>query len=109
MNVRCEEFVRNVLPTARSLIARKLLKDKGLTQVQVAAVLHVSQASISQYLNARRGERLMTELANDQDVNRFLDRMVDELSSENITEERKERLMCELCSMVFGKHLSLCE
>lgn len=101
---RCEEFVRNVLPTARSLIARKMLKERGLTQVKAAAVLHVSQASISQYLNARRGEKLMTKLSNDPEVNKFLDRLVDELLDEEITDERKQSLMCDLCALVFKKH-----
>jgi len=104
--VRCEEFVRNVLPTARSLIARKLLKDRGLTQVKVASILHVSQASISQYLNARRGEKLMTRLANDPEFDQLLDRMVDELMSESLSEERKEEQMCELCALVFRKHVN---
>jgi hypothetical protein len=102
---RCEEFVRNVLPTARSLIARKMLKERGLTQVQVATVLHVSQASVSQYLNARRGEKLMTKLANDPDVNKFLDRLVDDLLDESTPDEHKESLMCDLCALVFKKHL----
>ena len=103
---RCEEFVRNVLPTARSLIARKMLKERGLTQVRVATILHVSQASISQYLNARRGEKLMTKLANDPDVDKFLDRLVDELLDENTSGERKENLMCDLCALVFKKHIN---
>ena len=102
---RCEEFVRNVLPTARSLIARKMLKERGLTQVEVAAVLHVSQASVSQYLNARRGEKLMTKLASDPDVNKFLDTLVDDLLDKNTPDERKENLMCDLCALVFKKHL----
>ena len=101
---RCEEFVRNVLPTARSLIARKMLKERGLTQVRVAAILHVSQASISQYLNARRGEKLMTKLANDPDIDKFLDRLVDELLDKNTTDERKKNMMCDLCALVFKKH-----
>jgi predicted transcriptional regulator len=87
------------------LIARKMLKERGLTQVRVAAVLHVSQASVSQYLNARRGEKLMTKLANDPDVDKFLDRLVDDLLDENTSDEHKEGLMCDLCALVFKKHL----
>ena len=96
--------MRNVLPTARSLIARKMLKERGLTQVKAAAVLHVSQASISQYLNARRGEKLMTKLSSDPEVNKFLDQLVDELLDENTTDEHKQSLMCDLCGLVFKKY-----
>ena len=46
----------------------------------------------------------MTKLSSDPEVNKFLDRLVDELLDESTTDERKKSLMCDLCGLVFKRH-----
>lgn len=44
-----------MLPLFRSYIARELIEKYGLTQVDVARRLGITQAAISQYLRSKRG------------------------------------------------------
>ena len=52
--VPCESVVWDVLPCLRSALARRL-KQKGMRQIDVADLLGVSPAAVSQYLSKKRG------------------------------------------------------
>ncbi|MDP8023586.1 MAG: transcriptional regulator [Nitrososphaeria archaeon] len=56
MKTVCEEVVRYVLPAYRSLIAKKLVNDYGLTQEEVSKIMGVSQAVVSYYVSNKRGK-----------------------------------------------------
>ncbi len=56
MRTVCEEVVRYVLPAYRSLIAKKLLNEYGLTQEEVSRLMGLSQAVISYYISNKRGK-----------------------------------------------------
>ncbi|ABL77500.1 helix-turn-helix domain protein [Thermofilum pendens Hrk 5] len=51
----CEEISRRVLPAVRSILVRYLYEQEGLTQLQIAKLLGISQSSVSRYLNSQRG------------------------------------------------------
>ena len=52
--VLCESAVWDVLPCLRSALARRL-KKSGMRQIDIADMLGVSPAAISQYLSKKRG------------------------------------------------------
>ena len=54
MNLRCETIGRYILPLFRSLVAKELINNYDLTQVEVAKKLGTTQAAISQYVNSKR-------------------------------------------------------
>jgi len=54
MSARCERIGKFVLPIFRSFVAKELINTYHLTQVEVAGKLRTTQASVSQYLNAKR-------------------------------------------------------
>ncbi|MGC8599593.1 MAG: transcriptional regulator [Nitrososphaeria archaeon] len=56
MKTVCEEVVRYVLPAYRSLIAKKLVNDYGLTQEEVSKLMGISQAVVSYYVSNKRGK-----------------------------------------------------
>ncbi|MFP3224319.1 MAG: hypothetical protein RXR30_00700 [Nitrososphaeria archaeon] len=56
MKTVCEEVVKYVLPTYRSLIAKKLFNDYGLKQEEISRMMGVSQAVISYYVSNKRGK-----------------------------------------------------
>jgi predicted transcriptional regulator len=55
MKMPCEIVVRNILPTARSEIAKELVTVHGLTQTKVAKMFGVTSAAVSQYMKGLRG------------------------------------------------------
>ncbi len=55
MKTPCEIFVWYLLPGLRRELARSMINDHNLTQVQVAGKLGVTAAAVSQYLSKKRG------------------------------------------------------
>jgi predicted transcriptional regulator len=51
----CEAVVHNILPVFRSLVARELVEKYNFTQVEAAAKLGTTQASVSLYIHSKRG------------------------------------------------------
>ena len=54
MLMPCEIVVKTVLPVMRAMVAKELIKVYNLKQVEVADLIGVTQAAVSQYV---RGER----------------------------------------------------
>jgi len=69
----CEYIVWNVLPCLRKNLA-EMLHQKGMSQKEVAEILGVSDAAISQYLSNKRGagrkfnDKIKEEIARSADV-----------------------------------------
>ncbi len=54
MSARCESIGKFVLPVFRSLVAKELINNYHLTQVEAAKQLKTTQAAVSQYINSKR-------------------------------------------------------
>ena len=54
MVARCETIGKYVMPIFRSLVAKELVTNYKLTQVEAAQKLGTTQAAISQYINSKR-------------------------------------------------------
>jgi predicted transcriptional regulator len=54
----CEAASRLTVPAFRVAVARKLIREYGLSQNRVAALMGVRQASISKYLSSPRSDAL---------------------------------------------------
>ncbi len=59
----CEVVVGKILPTLRGEVAQVLSRDYGIRQKDIADMLGITQASVSLYVNATRGQdRLLMEM-----------------------------------------------
>ena len=84
----CEYIVWNVLPSIRKEFARSLMRNYGLNQKQVAEILELTPAAVSQYLsNKRRGIGIT-----DDDILREIDK-----SAGIIFENGTVQLVSEIC------------
>ncbi|BFI73169.1 hypothetical protein YN1_1560 [Nanoarchaeota archaeon] len=57
MGIRCEEFVKNILPLIRRELSITLYDKYKLSQKDIAEKLLITQAAVSQYLNGVRGKK----------------------------------------------------
>ncbi len=98
MRTVCEEVVKYVLPAYRSLIARKLVNDYGLTQEEVSKIMGISQAVVSYYLSNKRGKGTSkyenVELLQ-QEAEKSARRLANGESSAKIAKE-----FCEICKLL---------
>lgn len=99
MDFRCETVGKYVLPVFRSLVAKELIKNYDLTQVETAKKLGTTQAAISQYVNSKRAfkdtaqiDKLLPRIqAIARETAKYL--INDELNSDEVA-----AYFCKLCS-----------
>lgn len=96
MKYRCETTSKYLLPAFRSLIAKELINKHNLTQNNVAEKLGTTQASISQYLSSKRGEKYIKQLKNDPKINSTIRELANGLADENISSEEIMTKFCEI-------------
>jgi predicted transcriptional regulator len=53
----CEAIVQEIMPVIRSLVAKELVKNYKMTEVEVARRMGITQAAVSQYIYGKRGRR----------------------------------------------------
>jgi predicted transcriptional regulator len=93
MKTPCEIFVWYVLPGMRRELARNMIEDHGMSQVQVAKKLGVTEATVSQYLSKKRGNFDMSE-----DIRNQIKNSAKQIINGDETIMARE--MCRLCNMV---------
>ncbi len=58
----CEVYTQRILPALRALIAKILVQEYKLSQIDAAKLLEVTQASINYYISGKRGKQVLEEL-----------------------------------------------
>ena len=78
-----EVVVEEFLPTFRSMLAGEL-RERGLTQSEVAALLGISQSAVSKYAHGEVD--VNDEIAADERVRELIDRLADGLTSGDMSQ-----------------------
>jgi uncharacterized protein len=73
---------KSLIPAVRAILAKDLVKAKGLKEEEVAKLLGITQAAVSNYLRGTRGDsELISKLTSFQEVMRMIGEIEDDLSS----------------------------
>jgi predicted transcriptional regulator len=105
MKFPCEDFARHILPAFRSLIAKGLIEQHGLTQVAAAKKLGTTQAAISYYISSKRGERYVKQLENNPLVISKIREIVNGLEAGTFSSDEVTEKLCDLCESVRNLNL----
>jgi predicted transcriptional regulator len=89
--------VRSVLPAFRSLVARSLIEKFNFSQVAAAKKLGTTQASISNYLYSKRGEKLVKQLESSSSVSELVDKIAEGIAASKISPFDAMLQFCNLC------------
>jgi len=106
MSVPCEVAVKCVLPVVRAMVAKELVANYGLRQVDAAHVLGVSQPAISLYSRNIRGKAI--HLENDRQVQDLINNLARSLAEGNASRRDIALTYCEICRTIRAKGL-LCK
>ncbi|MBO7352498.1 MAG: transcriptional regulator [Candidatus Methanomethylophilaceae archaeon] len=102
VKVPCEMLVTYVLPTGKGALAKELVNQHGLTQVEVSRLFGVTSAAISQYIKGTRGgNELIDKSAYKDDFYEFISILADEIMAGMQVAEA----LCKLCE--FAKECGL--
>jgi hypothetical protein len=96
MKPACEIMVQRVLPAIRAVLARELMNEHKCTQQQVANLLGLSRAAVSQYVSEKRG----AEVGFSENTNEEIRKFACCLAEDGLTPKQKVKRMCEVCKHV---------
>ncbi|MEA1984641.1 MAG: helix-turn-helix domain-containing protein [Euryarchaeota archaeon] len=95
MKTTCEIMVQKVLPSIRAELARIMMCEHGCTQQEVAEVLGLSRAAVSQYVSEKRGAEVAFSEETQDEIGKFASELL-----RGLTPQDKVRGMCEVCKYV---------
>jgi len=101
----CEIVVRSVLPAFRSLVARRLIEDFHFSQVSAAKKLGTTQASVSNYLYSKRGNKLLKQLENAPKVQKIVNELAQGIADDRISPFDAMLKFCTLCDALRSEDL----
>jgi len=110
-----------LIPALRREIAKILIKDYNITQKNASDILNLTEASISQYLNSKRANKMKFSKKENEEIKKAADKIIND-KKEVIKQIyglcvkfRKSKAICnvhkkysssvpENCSVCFGKN-----
>ncbi|AKG91917.1 putative transcriptional regulator [Geoglobus ahangari] len=93
MKSPCEVIASKVIPVIRGEIARELVA-RGHSKKEVAEILGITVAAVSQYTHGKRG------VSDNQLLKEKVKEVVDEIESGKLKDDDLVAKLCELCSFV---------
>lgn len=73
---------KSLIPAVRAILAKKLIKEYSLKEEDVAKVLGITQAAVSNYVRGTRGDMdLISKLESVREVMRMIDDIARDLST----------------------------
>lgn len=94
MRSYCEVYVKDVLPSLRLYLAEKLVRDYGLTQLEVSRMLGISQPLVNYVVNKRRKPKMLEKLVSIPQLKDMLDEKAEELAARKAN---FSDLTCDFC------------
>lgn len=99
--------VKDILPSIRVLIARKLVDIHGMKNSQVAKLMGLTPAAITQYLNTSRGDNTKI-IEGSYKIRELISDIAQDVVHENSPPDMLLLKMCMICQIVRSEGL-MCE
>ncbi len=93
MRSPCEVVASKLLPRIRGEMARELV-GRGYSKKEVAEILGVTIAAVSQYTSGKRG------VMKSEKLRKAVKRIIDDFEVGDIRKEDLNLKLCELCSLM---------
>ncbi len=91
------DVAKYLLPAVNALIACELVKKRGLRQSEVARIMDVSPAAVTQYLKRSRGWRVIDKLQNSKRIMEIISSLLKGDRVRRIDSEEFFFAMREIC------------
>jgi len=100
MRPPCEIVINTILPNVRAELVKVLIEDYNLRQVDVAKILDITQASVSQYRTLIRGrDELLLEIFPEiENYTKEAAKKIMENQESGVSEYRN--YLCEMCKKI---------
>ncbi len=92
-------MVKYVLPALRAQVALELM-DRGYRVKDIANLLGLTQAAVSQYLKSKRGQKGIELIRKSDEAMKVVKELVDDLVAGRITIEDEVDYLCKVCEIL---------
>ena len=99
--------VQYILPAIRAAISRELVEKQGFRKSQVAKLMGLTPAAVTQYLNRSRGDNLES-LLDSEEIKGLVSELADEIVRGDSPTDLIVLQMCRICSILRNKRI-ICE
>ncbi|HIQ49654.1 MAG TPA: transcriptional regulator [Nanoarchaeota archaeon] len=96
----CEIIMWDIVPAIRKELAYVLVKDYGFSQKEVAYLLGVSEAAVSQYMKKKRGNKTKLDKKDMEKIKEIAKKIATKQ-----TESAVIKSICEICKVVYFKKI----
>lgn len=101
LKLPCELYGQRIIPVVRAYIAKELIEKYGLTQIEVAKKLGITQAAISQYLHSKRGLKYLEMFKNaSNQIEPNIHDIAEGIYLGKISPDELKIKLCELCQLI---------
>lgn len=100
MKFYCELFTKNFLPAIRAIIAENLIEKYGLTQIEVAKKMGLTQAAVSHYLRSKRGAKAYNLLRQNSDVLNYIEKLAELIYRGKGATKEAYKYVCKICGWI---------
>ena len=109
MLMPCEVAVKSLVPSIRAYLANELTQTYDMRQVDVAALLGITQTAISKYTNQIRGAAL--EINQTEEIASMLKGLAGKLAEKQINQQELVAEFCHVCKTARRKGImcNLCK
>lgn len=105
MLVPCEKLIRRFLPAMKASVAKRLVRDRGYTEVQTAKILGLTQASVSKYVSGKYSDEIKRIEKNPR-LASLADEVANAIAACENDDEAPASAICRSCERFFGKEWS---
>ncbi|WP_202318900.1 transcriptional regulator [Archaeoglobus neptunius] len=99
MKPHCVVMVKYILPALRAKVAGELI-ERGYRVKDVAELLGLTQAAVSQYLKSKRGQKGMEIIEKSDRALNVVSELVDDLIAGKTTIEDEVEYLCRVCEIL---------
>jgi predicted transcriptional regulator len=107
MKPPCMIVVQYILPAIRAAVARELVEVHGLKKSNVAEIMGLTPAAITQYLNTSRGDNVDLLEGSDR-FSELVSELAEKLAGGEYAPDLIILQMCRICSLIRSQGL-ICE
>jgi len=99
MKPHCLVMVKYVLPALRAKVAEKLI-ERGYRVKDVAEILGLTQAAVSQYITSKRGQKGKAIIEKSDRACEVINELVNEIVEGRATMEDEVDYLCKVCEIL---------
>lgn len=99
MKPYCVLVVKHVLPALRAKVATELI-DRGYKVSDVANMMGLTQAAVSQYIYSKRGQKGIKIIEKSKRAQNVIKELVENLAARKVSIEDEVDYLCRICMIL---------